>query len=523
MAKLDIGRYFPGRLYSYSISGNLYEETLSLPFGVGRDDLPATSRLIALLHETSHYVHDLSLGTCLNSDFLLDEVAVGTFALLAAITQKRDVVCPLTENRSAPSIVSEKERAALSAILEQNEQAEMPLHAPVLVDTSSLRNNPMHQFGPETELTGTHLLEGIVTLKTLNGLAQRVRDREDVEYLQEVAPDMLVLPEKLGPLYHLAQRLFDAQLGPTLGGRSPWKARSFPDDWFENNLRHQADLGFLYLADIALHVPPFEVISRRVQSRQNTPRDFIPVVRFIEAMAVIKGNNGFPNGNGGDFYPILFDWIAARKGWPGLEETQGAWEAKMLTLRDKLRRSMSDGYRFRMLVARRKNSASALIGEAKFLCAEQMVPLAHLTSKGMKLLQMFVTAKDIVSVPYEYGELDVWNLMNAKGINWQDAPEKTTLQEAAKLEMPRAKTFLQEIVMRSTCRSLQSAVLKQRSMKCPWSERGCHVAQPVCANIERLGDIPQKECALRKYVQLRGINPDRVVWKQKGASHATTA
>jgi hypothetical protein len=60
----------------------------------GDDDFQRTFRAITLLHETSHYLHDLALGASLKSDFLLDESAVLLFDAMRE--SDTPISCPVT-------------------------------------------------------------------------------------------------------------------------------------------------------------------------------------------------------------------------------------------------------------------------------------------------------------------------------------------------------------------------------------------------------------------------------------------
>lgn len=525
-----IGQYHPGLLYSESFSGMFDEATLNGPtFGVGRDDIQATVRLIVLLHETSHYLHDLSLGTCLNSDFLLDEAAGVTWSLLASLTSAQEVVCPIVDFEWNTKDQTQREREAVKFIVEREGLANFPRSQPTIVNVGSLALDPESGLTDETVLTGEHLLEGIVALKTMIGLAQRANNKKDRAYLRGIAKDLPLLPDSLEATYHVALRLFDAMIGPLLAETNPRRLRSWPDDVYDTaeNVRLLTDFGFLMVADIALHVPPTEVIFERVKSGRNEPLDFQPVPRFLKAMEVLRRHGGFPPaGEGGSqgFYQVLYDWLAEKLDWPSYDETQGGWEAKLAVFHEK-RRLMSDRYRLRMVLERRKNSMSVLFNEATFACALQAVPVIHLTPTGLKILRTIVTGKNVFSIPFESPTMSVWELWNleeaVQDSTWQKLKEDSTSldpYEAMGREILRAEVLLQEIMIRSMCRALQSAVLKENSLRCPWAERGCHVAQTKCKKIQRLSDVPHHECALRKYAESRGINVNRVVWENERRS-----
>jgi hypothetical protein len=118
-------------------------------------------------------------------------------------------------------------------------------------------------------------------------------------------------------------------------------------------------------------------------------------------------------------------------------------------------------------------------------------------------------------VPFEQANFPVWTMMTIKPTPWQNIPQGATAMQAMEHELSPARywTFLQEIIFRAMCRTLQRAFVTGRSMKCPWADRGCQAAQPSCRNIRKLDEIPKENCALREFLKFRGINLEQVSWQ----------
>src|SRR5262249_45477680 len=110
--RMNLGSYQIGRYYSTSFSGMPGEfELLHAHKGVGRtpnmllkDDSGGwqkTMRIAALLHETTHYLHDLSLGACVAADELRDQSALLLWSSLRGDYGNERIVCPRPEQRAA--------------------------------------------------------------------------------------------------------------------------------------------------------------------------------------------------------------------------------------------------------------------------------------------------------------------------------------------------------------------------------------------------------------------------------------
>lgn len=502
MGTVPLGQYKLGHMYSETfISGEIYDafDPIHNLSSIVIDDPTTTLRQIILLHESAHYVHDLSLGTCLSYDLLLDRSAAVTFELIRHIMADQKVNCPLKSLRSE-SI--EKYRNTLDYINYCNNIANFLLCESTTIDHTSFPQ--LEDFGvPDgTELTTMHLLEGIIAIKTLIALAQRASTIKEREYLKEISDEFKLLPHNSPPIYNLALKIFDATIGTGIVGTANL-GRDWPYDFYNKNGRNLIDTSFLYVADIALHIPGLEFMEDLVKKSINSWEDFQPVKRFLKSIEILRENHGFPDSDstgGKGFYRVLYNWLAEKASWPGYEDTQMSWEATFFTLRDKKRKSMSDGYRARMITQRHDNSYNIILNQSLNTCAQQAVPIIHLMKNGLKILRFFETDAGLMRLPYDMPGVPVWELMNYNSITWQNIDEGQGYPEALKLELDRGFTFLQEIVFRSNCRAFQAAVISYGYFQCPWSVYGCHVAQPECKRLE-LKDLPKQECSIRRYLE----------------------
>ena len=177
-------------------------------------------------------------------------------------------------------------------------------------------------------LSGRALLEGLVATKTACTIADRAEGYEDLVYLARYCDDLRILPESLPDFYQIARRIFDTTIGQRI-----LEGRTYQGDAWPllrgSSGRLLSDIGFVYFADIALHLPPMPYQEQRVAEGHNAEQDFIPVRRFCQAIAIALDWGRLPPGDSDPehYYVQLFDAIAdaARPRWPSFEETATAW------------------------------------------------------------------------------------------------------------------------------------------------------------------------------------------------------
>ena len=528
----EIGRYKTGRFYSESFSGVPYESDLLKPKGVGRQDywapfdkvpggLQKTMRLIVLLHETSHYVHDLSLGTCLDIDYLVDQ----SNAILNDITRKllshgSMIQCPLLALPSRQQWLQNRKLASAFERIEEIEAhvAKLMAGSPGLAQyCTSLSPSFLNVQHDLEALSGLSLIEGLVATKTLVNLTDRIENEYDLEYLYESKRSLPILPEMLPPIYNVARKIFDETIGVMLLDGATYTDDEWPKGYAQSP-RFLSDIGFIYLADIALHIPPFEIAARLIKTGKNTPEDFIPAYRFCKAIASLIRNGGFPDSSSSNallFYNQLYDWFAEDKElhWPTIRKTNEAWKVKLAIFKQK-RKESADGYRFRVLVERDQRPHSIVMGDPLGACWGQFVPVFHLTPNGFKTLRVYSVEDRWIMTPVEIPDMAVNEFFYAKYGAWKNMPAAWRWGDIKVLtsENNHVDSLRQEVIYRSLWKEKYLAMLHEKHLSCPFAQKGCSVAVASCKEITNLGDIPTTRCCLRDYMRQDGIDPARVRW-----------
>jgi hypothetical protein len=523
----EIGSYKPGCLYSESFAGVPYESDLLLPKGVGRTDYKApggllkTMRLIVLLHETSHLVHDLSLGTCMDADFLLDQSDALFKATLRDMQYRvpGGVRCPILSAENRGQWLADAKWKDAFAAIERIEAYENKLVGctPGLA-RYALSLSPAFQAVQDSlaSLSGLALQEGLVATKTASTLAARVENGADRAYLKANRESLRVLPESLPEVYQIAQRVFHDTVGRVLLRGRAYYQDAWPDD-SPLSLRRLSDIGFVYLADMALHIPPRVYQEERITTGRNSWEDFIPVMRFCRMIATLLRWGKFPMGdtNPEFFYNELFDALAGDQVpcWPTINETNHAWKVQLAFLKV-TRREATDGYRFRMLVEREKRPHSMIMGDAMSACWSQLVPVFHLTRNGFKALQVFVIENRWYIAPVETKDMAINEFFHADHPLWKDIPDGVRFGTGnfSDIHLNNVRLLRQEVIYRTFCRELYTALLCKNSLACPFALQGCPTAQPGCKNITDLAAIPHAGCCLYDYLKQNDLDATRIHW-----------
>ena len=259
--KTDIGRYHLGLFYSTAISGVPYEPGFGLPFGVSRENIEGTTRILTLLHECVHYLHDLALGLCINHDLLLDELAQRIFTMVMKLQGYPNVTYPI---KNGNNISVAHFRYELQDIEHKDNLLYDLLYKEYDIDTHILDRMPS-----SITMSSIHLLEGIACIKSMFLLALQARSEEDLFYLERIRDDIPLLPNNLSEKYALAPKLFDATVGKGFFGNRIWNLRDWPNDVHPSTDRTFIDSSFIHIAEIALHIPPYFMIMENLSIGRN--------------------------------------------------------------------------------------------------------------------------------------------------------------------------------------------------------------------------------------------------------------
>jgi hypothetical protein len=514
------GSYQPGIFLSEGVMGIPWEADLMTESRLGQKSgifsgggYAKTLRLVTLLHETEHYLQDLTLGTCIQHDRHTDAAGAHTFMAARLLAERQEsVACPL-DARLNSGLEDE-------AAMHFDEARHAHEQAWTLVDDGVWVQRFVDGAGvPELPdgLSGRMLIEGLTAVRVAALVAARCHDEEDGRYVNAARRAVPMLPEDLPPLYRDARALFAAVLPVAPDPAEAVADDAWPTGYFSSS-RGYLDTGFSILADIALHVPPAEVSESRIEDGVNTHWDFSPPYRFLFALAHFRTAGGFPDaaepsaGYDG-FYRQIFDDLAADPNlrWPTLEETDGAW-LELIRMLKAHRRSASDGYRGRLLWSRHKRPALTSSADPIRTLVEQAVPVLHLTPTGLKVLQGVGGATQSVVAPFEYPGMDAMAFAKGQFAPWEDAPAQLTAAEAFEHQQRMLPSLLQEVVFRALFRALYRAILMEPVYRCPFAERGCAAARPECAALDRLDDAPEDGCALRLYLGFQELDPASFNW-----------
>jgi hypothetical protein len=510
MTSSEVGSYKTGCFFSEAMFGIPYESDFLLGVGRQGEDITVFGRIeggpdgalraATLLHETAHFVQDLSLGAPMARDYLLD---AGLAVLFDAIRRRGAVVrLPLSRHRDQGL-----EDDHLQFVLEQQELADDLLEQRLAIG--------------DVELSGRILLESLAAAQAARTLRDRCASDDDRRHLQEATLIHQLTPEQLGPPYDTVRAVFRAKF---TGFSDAQGEQRWPWDITADSASLLTDVASALLADIACQIPPSEIIVGRIKAGQNTWVDFLPGPRFAWAVIAVREAGGFPDRDDFDqVYRETFDLVARRWGWPEWDETIGSWLAKVQSVKG-FRKAAGDAYRYRLLVEKYKRPGRFSLGDPVVECFKQSIPVVYLTPNGLKLLMAVVEDPTLAPAdyrttttlfPFEIEEgLTAWDWLTAKTSPWEDVLGPISTIEASRHVTERMPMLLQEIVSRTLSRAIHQAILQEEYFSCPFAQAGCDVAEPGCARLRKISDVPADRCALRSWLERQGIDPRTLVWEQ---------
>jgi hypothetical protein len=212
--------YRTGQFWSWANSGEAREWVLVQDKGVGQGDPDQTKRLIVFLHETSHYLHDLSLGACIAADYAREESVAALMAGLHTLSVRNArVLAPLTKSGEMARWLADAELKPVAECAREREdwiEATWTRTPPALFEYCARRKFFAEALDCVANLTGEAVCEGLVAAKTLWALNDRIGSYADIKYLDTIKHTLQVFPENLPPLYNIARRIYDVGFGDLL-------------------------------------------------------------------------------------------------------------------------------------------------------------------------------------------------------------------------------------------------------------------------------------------------------------------
>jgi hypothetical protein len=513
---MNLGSYQEGRFYSIAFSGRprISDEWVkaagmaSAPGWTGDDDFQRTFRTITLLHETSHYLHDLSLGTSLRSDLLLDESAHWLFDAMRE--SDAPIPCPVTREFCS------SEPASLRQALESfaASRSQLPNDDECRVLEASRRISEERDRLPSI----AELEEASVAVTTAMACCTLCGDSKDLGYLGSETVRSLLLGEGLSKVYFYARAIFDSTLGK-LFGIADYQNDNWPWDYFDGSTRRLGDLKFLSLVDVALHVPPTWYSDGLIKSGGRlTTLDFNPSHRYVQAIKAVARQGGFPEAAiGFGFHRTIFNAICndPQLQWPNYDDTNAAW---MLMLDDaKKSGSISSGFKYRSVVEKNRQADAWLTQNPVKSCFDLYVPLFQLTPTGFDwIVPMGKAEQKHVFMEFPAKCLPAYMLLDVAAMEKPFGLESSKWINPISLEehMTNVWSFLREIVARCVCRALQDAVFQKSYFACPFADAGCDVAQPACKALTSVSQTPVHGCAIRRYFERLNLRPNALSWRQ---------
>lgn len=555
-----VGTYHPGTfLMRYYLKNFPYERAVQIPLSVGDVDAQdvysqapggemTTERIMTYIHECNHYIHDMSLSSCVADDYLIDE---NSAYVKAASEMCPHITYPIfgkdTINHNLIHIPEGWFNKMSSNLYikdlffdRHHSSSEVPKYY-------SLFGKRYLQLTEGKGLSYQELLEGYVYYKTANDLMSRARLTGKYDYIQKFKNKIQLYPYSFDEenscinisriysnssyVYHIARVIYMSVLK-----EFDWrKALSYlNNDWpkgydEKDNIWSVLDCGFFLLLDIVLTIPPISYIPSLCENTELCLEDFSPVHRFLLAMHIIRENNGFPDATPGELYYItLFNMIAKnpKAKWLDYESTIYVWDnffKKTLEVTG----DTSAGYRYRMFRHKFSKFHKFFLNIPSEILKETTTPLFSLVrGGGLKILRQFGNHY----MPYE-GLFDVYELFKMPFVKWM---EYDNVKDYIKQEMEHGQSLMREVVYRMISRNISDALMWRDHFTCCFyaeeydkaRQRGdsynsklsphlfCRSMDKCkCCDIKDIQQLPKQNCAVREYLEKTHYNISNLKWR----------
>ena len=176
-----------------------------------------------------------------------------------------------------------------------------------------------------------------------------------------------------------------------------------------------------------------------------------------------------------------------------------------------------------MMVEREKRPHAIVMGDPMDACWSQYVPIFHLTPTGYKQLRLLPVSDRSYAPLLEIPDMAVNDFFSTEIPPWQDTRDGASLEEAMPIDAHNVQRWRQEVVYRAFCRNLDSALLGEEYLVCPFSRGGCRARRDGCSRITELDSIPHTDCPLRDYLEQDGLEARRIIWLGPGCAKTDDA
>ncbi len=278
-------------------------------------------------------------------------------------------------------------------------------------------------------------------------------------------------------------------------------------------------LTFLFLCDIALHIPPF-LVDGFGQDEENVPECCLPSKRFFCALSTSLKHAGLPDAvEGTDYYITLYDFIAKDNGWPTFQETNNRWSL-LLQSRMNYTFMISDYFRYVSIYFKTIRANRTLTGHLLEIFSEIGIPIFSRYFDAKKKTSYFeyinVWHNNFIVI-----EQDMFNgLLKDPYIIMKSYYNRYSYQlllvllrkKGEEYILNLAPVFLREIYCRIVSKNFYLAVMEKENFCCPLAELNCQVKTDKCTCLKNLSSLPEY-CCLKIWLKDNKINPDFMIWR----------
>lgn len=562
MQSIVVGTYEPGTfVMKYYLKSFPYESALHIPFSVGDENGKdiycqtsggemTTERILAYIHECNHYIHDMSLSSCIADDYLRDEINYFAKIIADNCPHIRFPIYGKENRHHNQEAIPHKwfgeldKRVFLKDFLffHSHRSSESPKY-------SFLFDKQFQQFTRGNGLSHKELLEGYVHYKSANDLMGRAILTGKYEYVRHFKNKYRIYPYtfnesssgidlsniygKSDYIYHIARILYMNSLS-NFGWKNAFAylETEWPKGYGnENNIWAILDCGFFLLLDIALTIPPIAYIFSLIDDGNYCIEDFSPVHRFLMALHIIRENQGFPDAVPEEpFYVTLFNMIAKHPSakWLDYESTITYWEYFFNKIREQTG-DTSAGYRHRMFRHKFSKFHKFFLNIPSEILNQTAIPLLSLVrGGGLKIIRQLGNH----FMPYD-GLFDAYELYSMPFSGWKEYPDIPDEKEAIRQEMTHGLSLMREVVYRIISHNISDSLMYGTEFTCSFYndeyfkaiQRGdgynpklpphlfCRSMDKCkCCKIKDIQQLPKEKCVIRKYLKQFNYKIEHIKW-----------
>lgn len=502
MVELNRNSVLPGDFHRYILLQNAYVNAPEIAEMVGENTggdefLDGEGALIAMnavLHEATHLLQDLSLGSELQRDILVDVID--------------GMALNLTKERQS-----------------NLQTAQFPLQ-------SQLEQHPEYGKHYLAYVNGyNEIYQNGMVIPLRNPGAVRVIRLTTVDLLEAYAAArsyrfMTTFPHSYP---HINRSFFNKNMDRRYNKvwtlfryYCAFEDRDYRGETMTYNLGLDV-VSFLLLCDIALHIPPVPWEKFEENKEDSLPACYLPYERFFLALETLHRNDGFPDAvDGTDFYITLYNFLAEDNQWPTFEAVQNDWLELLRYRMQKMAFTTSDHYRFSVGIFKRNHPNDVLFAHPAKIFSICQLPVLIRYYEGKN---SFFEWMDFKETPF-YSVMDndpnaltrdPYDIMTSYYNPWTFETAQSAFRQYGFSNVKSFPlTFLREIFCRIISKEFWSTAVdkKKKYFCCPLIELSCKDAKETCSCISDFSRLPQR-CCVRVWLSDYRINPNIIGWRNE--------